>query len=167
MQFGLEKMQDIIKNDLIADWDSMNLCDCVYGSFELFTILRNAVNSFGEECWRAALRLRLEERLVCSKKVTDDIQRVHDAYNNGVPLTNYTTTPNGAYDSFYRTRELFLQTSDINMTYIRLRGHTKTYIVNIEGLLRILMITKLKKLNMNILTIATGSGKLQSNTTEN
>jgi len=53
------------------------------------------------------------------------------------------------------------------MTYIRLRGHTKTYIANIEGLLRILMIKKLKKLNMNILTIATGSGKLQSNTTEN
>ena len=138
MLLGLEKMDDIIKNDVIAGWDNMNLYDCVYGSFELFTILRNSISSIGEENWRAALRLRLEEKLVCSKKVTDDIQRLHDAYNNGVPLTNYTATPNGAYDSFYRTRELFPQTRDINMTYSRLRAHIKKYVVNIEGLRRIL-----------------------------
>ena len=138
MLLGLEKMHDIIKNDVIAGWDSMNLHNCVYDSFELFTILRNSVSSIGEESWRAALRLRLEEKLVCSKKVTDDIQRLHDAYNNGVPLTNYRATPNGAYDSFYRTRELFPQTRDINMTYSRLLGHIKKYIVNIEGLHRIL-----------------------------
>ena len=138
MQLGLEKMQDIIKNDMVAGWDSMNLHGCVYGSFELFRILKNSVSSIGEESWRAALRLRLEEKLVCSKKVTDDIQRVHDAYNNFVPLTNYTATPNGSYDSLYRTRELFPQSRDINMTYSRLRGHTKTYIENIESLLGIL-----------------------------
>ena len=138
MLLGLEKMHDIIKNDVSAGWDNINLYDCVYGSFELFTILRNSVSSFGEESWRAALRLRLEEKLVCSKKVTDDIQRLHEAYNNGVPLTNYTATPNGAYDSFYRIGELFKQTSAINMTYSRLRGHITKYIVNIEGLRRIL-----------------------------
>ena len=138
MQLGLEKMQDIIKNDMVAGWDSMNLHGCVYGSFELFRILKNSVSSIGEESWRAALRLRLEEKLVCSKKVTDDIQRVHDAYNNFVPLTNYTATPNGSYDSLYRTRELFPQSRDFNMTYSRLRGHTKTYIENIESLLGIL-----------------------------
>ena len=138
MPLGLEKMRDIIKNDVGAGWKSMNLYDCVYGSFELFTILRNSVISNGEESWRAALRLRLEEKLVCSKKVTDDIQRLHDAYNNGVPLTNYTATPNGAYDSFFRTRELFQQTRYINMTYSRLRGHIKKYVINIEGLHRIL-----------------------------
>ena len=138
MPLGLEKMHDIISNDFIAGWDNMNLYGCVYDSFELFTILRNSISSIGEESWRAALRLRLEEKLVCSKKVTDDIQRLHDAYNNGVPLTNYTATPNGAYDSFYRTRELFPQTRDINMTYSRLRGHIKIYIGNIEGLHRIL-----------------------------
>ena len=43
MLLGLEKIQDIIKNDLIAGWDSMHLCDCVWGSFELFTILRHSV----------------------------------------------------------------------------------------------------------------------------
>ena len=137
MLLGLEKMHDIIKNDLIAGWDGMNLYDCVYGSFDLFTILINSGSSIGEESWRAALRLRLEEKLVCSKKVTDDIQRLHDAYNSGVPLTKYTATPNGAYDSFYRTRELFQQSKDINITYSRLRGYIKMYIVNIEGLFRI------------------------------
>ena len=138
MLLGLEKMHDIMKNDVIEGWNNMNLFDCVYGSFELFTILRNSVSSIGKESWRAAVRLRLEEKLVCSKRVTNDIQRLHDAYNNGVPLTNYTATPNGAYDSFYRTRELFPQTRDINMTYSRLRGHIQKYIVNIEGLQRIL-----------------------------
>ena len=68
MQLGLEKMEDIVKNDMVAGWDSMNLYGCVCGSFELLKILRNSVSSIGEESWRAALRLRLEEKLVCSKK---------------------------------------------------------------------------------------------------
>ena len=140
MPLGLEKMHDIIKNDVIAGWNNMNLYDCVHGSFELFTILKHSVSSIDEQSWRAALRLRLEEKLVSSKKATVDIQRLHDAYNNGVTLTNYTATPNGAYDSFYRTRELFPQSRDINMTYSRLRGYIKKYIENIDGLHRILKI---------------------------
>ena len=63
----------------------------------------------------------------------------NDAYNSGVPLTKYTATPYGAYDSFYRTRELFQQSSEINITYSRLRGYIKTYVVTIEGLLRIFL----------------------------
>ena len=137
MKYGLYKMHDIIKNDFSAGWGKMNLHECTSGSFELFTILRESTNEIHQECWRAALRLRLEEKLICSKKAADDLERVHESYINLRPLTNYTATPNGDYDALYRTTKLFRQTTEINQTYTRLRGHIKNYTESINGLLRI------------------------------
>ena len=137
MKYGLYKMHDIIKNDFSTGWGEMNLYECTSGSFELFTILRDSTNEIHLESWRAALRLRLEEKLVCSKKAAADLERLHESYINLRPLTNYTATPNGSYDALYRTAELFRQTTEINQTYTRLTEHTKNYIESINGLLRI------------------------------
>ena len=136
-KYGLYKMRDIITNDFRAGWGKMNLYECTSGSFELFTILRDSTNEIHQESWRAAVRLRLKEKLICSKKAADDLKRVHESYINLRPLTNYTATPNGDYDALYRTTELFRQTTEINQTYTRLREHIKNYIDSINGLLRI------------------------------
>ena len=136
-KYGLYKMYDIMKNDFSARWDIMNLHECTSGSFALFSILRDTENEIHQESWRAALRLRLEEKLICSKKAADDLERVHESYINRRPLTNYTVTPNGDYDALYRTTELFRQTTEINQTYTRLREHIKNYIKSINGLLHI------------------------------
>ena len=136
-KYGLYAMHDIIKNDFSAVWDKLNLHKCISGSFELFTILRDSTNEIHQESWRAAVRLRLEEKLICSKKATDDLERVHESYINRRPLTNYTATPNGNYDALCRTTELFRQTTEINQTYTRLTKHIKNYIESINGLFRI------------------------------
>ena len=130
-------MHDILQNDFSAGWDKMNLHECTSGSFELFTIMRDSTNEMHQESWRAALRLRLKEKLICSKKAADDLKRVHESYINLRPLTNYTATPNGDYDTLYRTTALFRQTTEINQTYTRLTEHLKNYIESINGLLRI------------------------------
>ena len=137
MDYGLYKMHDIVNYDLIAGWDKMNVHECTSGSFELFTILRDSTNEIHQESWRAAVRLRLEEKLICSKKAADDLERVHESYINLRPLTNYMATPNGDYDALYRTTELFCQTTDINQTYTRLGGNIKRYIESVNGLLHI------------------------------
>ena len=100
-------MQDVLHNYCIVGWDDMNLYNCMSGSFELSKILRDSIDLTEQTIWRAAIRLRLEEKLIASKRALFNIKRVHDAYCNIVPLLNYTATPNGRYDSFYITAELF------------------------------------------------------------
>ena len=87
--------------------------------------------------WRVALPKRLQEKLIASKRALDNLIRVHDAYHNMVPLLNSTVTPNGLYDSFVFTRELFKCSSEINETYTRLREHIKKFTEYIDGLFHI------------------------------
>ena len=135
MALGFQKMQDALQDSFIVGWDEMKLHDCVSGSFELSTILRDSVDTTKQNTWRAVIRLRLEEKLIASKRALYNLERVHIAYCNVVPLLNYTVTPNGRYDSFYLTAELFKQSTKINETYTRLIGHIKQYIETMDWLL--------------------------------
>ena len=135
MTLGFQKMQDVLHNYFIVGWDDMNLYDCMSGSFELSKLLGDSIDLIEKTTWRAAIRLRLEEKLIASKRALFNIKRVHIAYCNVVPLLNYTFTPNGRYDSFYITAELFKQSTEINETYTRLIGHIKQYIETMDRLL--------------------------------
>ena len=137
IELGFHKMQHVLHNRFVVGLDEMNLHDCMSDSFELSKTLRDSVDMIDNECLRTALRLRLGEKITVSKKVLCNLDRVHDAYCNAVPLTNYTVTPNGSYDSFYLTAELFKQSTEMNETHTRLRGHIKKYIQNIELLLQL------------------------------
>ena len=81
---------------------------------------------------------------------------VHGAYNNIVSLLNSTVTPNGSYDGFFLTGELFKSSPEINETYIRLRNHIKKFTENIDGLYHIYFPYKheieLKHRNLNYST---------------
>ena len=133
---GVHTMQEVLQRNFIIGWDSMNLYDCMSDSFELSQILNNSVNMSDVKPWRAAVQLRLEEKLIASKRASYNLDRVHDAYCNAVPLVNNMVTPNGSYDSLYLTEGLFPKTTEINQTYTRLRRHIKKYIENIDGLFR-------------------------------
>ena len=137
IELGFHKMQHVLHNRFVVGLDEMNLHDCMSDSFELSKTLRDSVDMIDNECLRTALRLRLGEKLTASKRALDNLDRVHNAYCNVVPLTNYTVTPNGSYDSFYLTAELFKQSTEMNETHTRLRGHIKEYIQNIELLLQL------------------------------
>ena len=78
-----------------------------------------------------------EEKLIASKRALHNLDRVHNAYCNAVPLVNNMVTPNGSYDSLYLTEELFPKTTEINQTYTRLRRHIMKYMENIDWLFRI------------------------------
>ena len=136
-ELGFQKMQDILHISFVVVWDKMNLHDCTSDSLEFSKTLRDSVGLIDNDYLRTAIRLRLGEKLTASKRVLDNLDRVHDAYCNAVPLTNYTVTPNGSYDSFYLTTELFKQSKEMNEMYTRLRGHINKYIENIEGLFHI------------------------------
>ena len=133
MEMGIEKMKDVLQNALLAGWDKMNLRDCMSGSIELVMVLRRSVNSTGQNYWLPNLRLRLE----ISKRALYNLDLVHDAYCNVIPLWNYTITPIGKYDTFYLTQELFKPSTEINDTYMRLRHHISNYIENIDGMIRV------------------------------
>ena len=136
ISMGLDKMQKVLQRDCIAVWDSMHLYDCMSDSFELTQIVNKSANVSEEKPWRAAVQLRLEEKLIASKRASYNVDRVHDAYCNAALLVNNMVTPNGTYDSLYLTETLFPQTTEINQTYTRLGRHIKTYMENIDGLLR-------------------------------
>ncbi|KAI0220880.1 hypothetical protein LSAT2_027656, partial [Lamellibrachia satsuma] len=137
IELGFHKMQHVLHNRFVVGLDEMNLHDCMSDSFELSKTLRDSVDMIDNECLRTAVRLRLMEKITVSKKVLCNLDRVHDAYCNVVPLTNYTVTPNGSYDSFYLTAELFKQSTEMNETHTRLKGHVKKYIQNIELLFQL------------------------------
>ena len=132
-----EVMQNVVQDDFIDGWEEMNLYNCVSGSFELHTIIKTLFVTNHKQTWQSAVSLRLEEKLIASKRALHNLDRVHDAYNNARPLLNGTVTPEGRYDSFYFTSALFPQNSEINETYIRLREHIQKYMRTIDDLVRI------------------------------
>ena len=136
-ELGFQKMHDILHNRFVVGWDKMNLHDCTSDSFELSKTLTDSVDMIDNECLRTTLRLRLGEKITASKRLLDNLDRVHDAYCNAFPLTNYKVTPNGSYDSFYLTAELFKQSKEMNEIHTRLRGQINKYIENIYGLFHI------------------------------
>ena len=136
ISMGFDKMHEVLQRDFIAVWDSMHPYDCMSGSFELTQIVHNSANVSEEKPWRAAVQLRLEEKLIASKRVSYNLDRVHDAYCNAALLVNNMVTPNGSYDSLYLTETLFPKTTELKQTYTRLGRHIKKYMENIDGLLR-------------------------------
>ena len=136
LRMGLHKMEEVLQKDFIAGWDSMHLYDCMSDSFELTQIVSNSANVSEEKPWRAAVQLRLEEKLIASKRASYNLDRVHNAYCNAALLVNNMVTPNGSYDSLYLTETLFPKTTEINQTYTRISRHIKKYMENIDGLLR-------------------------------
>ena len=136
LSMGLDKMQEVLQRNFIAVWDSMHPYDCMSDSFELTQLVNNSANVSEEKPWRAAVQLRLEEKLIASKRVSYNLDRVHDAYCNAALLVNNMVTPNGSYDSLYLSGALFPKTTEINQAYTRLGRHIKKYMENIDGLLR-------------------------------
>ena len=132
-----EVMQNVLQDDFIDVWEQMDLYSCMAGSSELNKIIRNSFGSNHTETWQSALSLRLEEKMIASNRTLHNLDRVHDAYNNVVPLVNNRVTAEGRYDFLYITSGLFPQTSEINETYIHLRGHLQKYIQNIDALISI------------------------------
>ena len=132
-----EVMQNVLQDDFIDVWGQMDMYNCITGSPELHKIIRNSFGSNHTETWQSALSLRLEEKLIASNRTLHNLDRVHDAYNNAVPLVNNRVTAEGRYDFLYITSGLFPQTSEINETYIHLRGHLQKYIQNIDALISI------------------------------
>ena len=136
MKMGMHKMQEVLQRDFINVWDSMYFYMYMSDSFQLSQMLSNSANMSEEKPWRAVLQLRLEEKLIVSKRALHNLARVHVAYCNAVPLVNNMVTPNGSYDSLYLNEELFPKTTKINQTYTRLRRHFKKYMENIDWLFR-------------------------------
>ena len=134
---GFAVMQNVLQDEFIDIWEQMNLSNCVSWSFELYTIIRNSCDTNRKESWVSAISLRLEEKLIASTRALHNLERVHEAYNNGAPLSNDTVTPEGRYDSLYFTSALFPQTAEINQTYVQLREHIRKYIQNMDALVRI------------------------------
>ena len=81
-------MQNVIQDDFIDVWEQLDLYNCVSGSSELNKIIRHSFDLNHTETWQSALSLRLEEKLIASKTALHNLDRVHDAYNNAVPLVN-------------------------------------------------------------------------------
>ena len=131
------RIHDVLQRNFIQSWNDMNLRQFIYESYELSGVIMDSGNITDEVSWRVALPMRLQEKLIASKRALDNLYRVHDAYHNMVPLQNSTVTPNGLFDSFVFTRELFRCSSEINETYTRLREHIKTFTENIHGLYQI------------------------------
>ena len=99
-ELGFQKMQDILHNRFVVGWDKLNLHDCTSDLLEFSKTLRDSVGLIVKEYFRTALRLRLGEKLTASKRVLYNLDRVHDAYCNAVPLTNYTVTSGRQTDHF-------------------------------------------------------------------
>ena len=135
ISYVFDVMQKVIQEDFIDVWEQMNLHNCATGFLVLYKIINNSFDANHTQTWQSALSLRLEEKLIASKIALHNLDRVHDAYNNAVPLVNNRVTPEGRYEFLCITSELFPQTLEINETYIHLRGHLHKYIQNINGLI--------------------------------
>ena len=130
-------MEDILKNRFTTAWYEINFHECMSGLYELSQIIAHSLDNTQQKTWRAAIKVQLEEKLLASKRTMLDLDRVHSAFCNAVPLVNYTAKPDGRFDSFYPTKHLFKQSSEINETYSRLRGHLMGNMQNIETLLNL------------------------------
>ena len=136
IEVAFQKMEDILRNGFIAAWNEINFKNCISRPYELSQIISQSLNNIHQEPWRAAVRLRLEEHLLTSKRTLFNLDRVHNAYRNNVPLLNYKATPDGRFDSVY-LRVLFNETTEIDETYTRLRGHITRYIKHTNTLLNL------------------------------
>ena len=136
IEVAFQRMEDILRNGFIAAWNEINFNDCMSRSYELSQIISQSLDNIHQEPWRAAVRLRLEEQLLTSKRTLFNLDRVHNAYRNGVPLLNYKATLAGRFDSVY-LGVLFNETTEINETYTRLRGHITRYIKHTKTLLNL------------------------------
>lgn len=83
------------------------------------------MDTIGKTHWATYM---LEEKLTVLKRALHNIDRVHDVHHHAVPLVNNKVTPNGSYDTFYLTKELFKHTPEINETYTRLKRHITKYV---------------------------------------
>ena len=135
--YVFDVMQTVLQDDFIDVWEQMNLYNCATVSLVLYKIIHNSFDPNHTETWQSALSLRLEEKLIDSKTALHNLHRVHDPYNNALPLVNNRVTAEGRYDFFYITSTLFPQTLEINDTYIHLRGHLRKYIQHINGLISV------------------------------
>ena len=133
----LKTMQDVLQHNFIQSWNEMNVRHFISDSYELSGLIMDSRNITDLICWRVAMLMRLQEKLIASKKTLDNLHRVHDAYYNTVPLLNSTVTPNGIYDAFVFNSELFKSSPEINETYNRLRKHIKKFTENIDSLYHI------------------------------
>ena len=130
----LKAMHDVLQESFIQGWNRMNVRHYISDSSELYELIMDSADITDQATWREAIRMRLLEKLIASKRTLDKLSRVNDAYHNIVPLLNSTVTPNGSYDAIFLTGELFKSSPEINETYFRLRKHIKNVIENIDGL---------------------------------
>ena len=131
------KMEDVFKNGFMAAWYEINFHECMSGLYELSLIIAHTLENIQQKTWRAVIGVLLEKKLLASERTMLDLDRVHSAFWNAVPLLNYTATPDGRFDSFYLTRALLKQSSEINETYCRLRGQLMENMQNINTLLNL------------------------------
>ena len=148
MKLGIHKMKEVLKRDFIKGWNNMYFYDCMTVS-KCYTIMYVPDNYRKAKDTHFYLPLpgsyrKIElspkecrkEKLIASKRALHNLDRVHDAYSNAVPLVNNRFIRKGRYDSLYLTGTLFPKTTEINQTYTRLRRHIKKYMENIEWLLQ-------------------------------
>ena len=132
----LKMMEDVLRNNFVVAWDEIDLRDCVRGSLELSRTITQYIDMGFKESWSAVIIIRLEEKSIASNRALLNLERMHHAYSNAVPLLNHNATLNDSYESFYLTSALFNQTTEELDVYSRLVGHLKRYIGCIEGLIR-------------------------------
>ena len=133
----LKIMQDVLHDSFTQGWNRMNMRYYMSDSSELYELIIDSANITDQATWREAIARRLLEKRIASKRTLDKLSRVHDAYHNIVPLLNSSVSPNGSYDAFFLTGELFKSSPELNETYIRLRKHMKNFTENIDGLYHI------------------------------
>ena len=131
---GFKNMKKVLENDFIAGWKRMNFYDRVVPEYVLLIeTLIDSIDTIDQKQWRGVL-LKLQLDLL--KRTLYNLDRVHAAYHNAVPLVNNKVTPNGSYDAIYLTKELFIHTPEINETYTRLIGHIRKYKEHIDRMFR-------------------------------
>ena len=128
-------MKKVLENDFIAGWKRMNFYDRVVPeSAMLLETLIDSTDTTEQKQWCAGLQ---KLQLVLLKRTLYNLDRVHAAYHNAVPLVDNKVTPSGTYDALYVTKELFIHTAEINETYTRLKGHITKYKEQIDRMFRI------------------------------
>ena len=134
-RLGFHNMKKVLENDFIAVWKRINFYDRVMPESILhLEQLIDSVDKIDNQRWRAGL-LKVQHDFL--KRTLYNLDRVHAAYHNAVPLANNKVTPNGSYDATYLTKELFIHKPKINETYTRLNGHIRKYKEQIDTMFHI------------------------------
>ena len=133
-RLGFQNMKKVLENDFIAGWKRMNLYDRVTEYVLLLETFIDSIDTIDQK-QRCGVLLKLQLDLL--KRTLCNLDRVHAAYHNAVPLVNNKVTPKGSYDAIYLTKELFVHTAEINETYARLKGHIGKHKEQIGRMFRI------------------------------